>query len=729
MEAQSQTVFKESTDDDAIDLRKYWLTIMRRKWSILFFAFVVTLLVALSVFSIEPTYRAEATLLIESNKANVVSIEEVYGLEGTSSEYFLTQFEILKSRSLAESVVSDFDLVTHPEFNREPTFKFNWREVAGQYVPELAPKEPTAEDTYQAAVDQFIDRLTISPVRKTQLVKISFEAYDPQFAADMANALANAYIDSNLEAKLELTVKASSWLTERLSGLKEKVQESERRLQEFKDQEQIVGGNGGIDIASNELDLVATKLVEARRDRLGIESQYQQIRGISKSNIEALERIPAVLSHPVVQTFKAEVLKAEQRMSELAKRYGPKHPSMIAANSEYRSAKDSLDKQILSVVNGIENEYRVARANERSLESSLGNTKTTLQDLNRKEYRLNELEQEAETNRKLYDTFFTRLNETAATGDLEAANARISDPAVAPRIPAKPRKGLIIALAFVVSVMFGVMCAFLLDALNNTVRGTADIEAKLHQGVLGILPLIPGAKKKKLSYRHYLEDTRGGFSEAVRTIRTSLILSSLDSPKKTIAVTSTVPGEGKTSTSLSLAYSLGQMERVLLIDADMRRPSIGKVFGLDSRAPGLSNLVAGTSSLEEVVLQRPDDGIDVIPAGVIPANPLELLSSERFSKVLAALEGQYDRIIIDTAPCQAVSDSIAIANKVGGMVYVVKSDSTPLPQIKAGIKRLVNANAPLVGVVLNQVNMKKASRYYGEGYSGYYDVYGYSGKA
>ena len=729
MEAQNPVFNDSRTDDDVIDLRQYWLTIMRRKWSILFFSFVVTLLAALAVFSIEPTYRATATLLIESNKANIVSIEEVYGLEGAGSEYLLTQFEILKSRSLAESVVNDLDLAVHPEFNREPAFKFNWREIAGQYIPELAPGEPTAEGRYQSAVDQFIGRLEIEPIRKTQLVQISFQAFDPKFAADMANALANAYIENNLEAKLELTVKASSWLTERLSGLKEKVQESERRLQEFKDREQIVGGNGGIDIASNELDLVATKLVEARRDRLGVESQYQQIRGISKSDTEAFERIPAVLSHPVVQTFKAEVLKAEQRVSELAKRYGPKHPRMIAANSEYRSAKDSLDKQILSVVNGIENQYRVARANERSLESSLGSTKTALQDLNRKEYRLNELEQEAETNRKLYDTFFTRLNETAATGDLEAANARISDPAVAPSIPAKPRKGRIITLAFVVSVMFGIMCAFLLDALNNTIRGTADIEAKLHQGVLGILPLIPGAKKKKLSYRHYLEDSRGAFSEAVRTIRTSLILSSLDSPKKTIAVTSTVPGEGKTSTSLSLAYSLGQMERVLLIDADMRRPSIGKVFGLDGRAPGLSNLVAGTSSLEEVVLQCPDDGIDVIPAGVIPANPLELLSSERFSKVLAALEGQYDRIIIDTAPCQAVSDSIAIANKVGSMVYVVKSDATPLPQIKAGIKRLVNANAPLVGVVLNQVNMKKASRYYGEGYSGYYDVYGYSGKA
>lgn len=727
MDAQKNNSFDRLLQDDVVDLHQYWLTIMRRKWGILGFAFVATLLAALVVFSLEPVYRATATLLIESKQAKVVSIEEVYGLDSSNNEYYLTQFEILKSRKLAEKVIQKYGLVEHPEFNRAPAFSFNWKEYAGQYIPELAPKEPTQEQRYQAVVAAFSKRLAVLPVSKTQLVKISFESYDPRFAAQMANAIGEAYIDSNLEAKLELTVKASSWLNERMGGLKEKLRESERRLQEFRDREQIVGGNGGLDIASTELDLVATKLVDARRQRLELEGLYQEIRAIGKSApAERYERIPAVLGHSVVQSYKAALLKAEQKESELSKRYGHKHPKLIAAKAEVSTARRSLDRQIMSVVNGIENKYRVARSSENSLEGSLGSTKQQIQGLKRKEYQLKELEQEVETNRQLYDTFFTRLNETAATGDLETANARIADPAVAPVSPAKPRKNLIIMMSFIISLMFGVMCAFLLELLNNTVRSSGDVQSKLGATMLGLLPKLAGRKGEKVSYRYYLEDNTSGFSEAVRTIRTGLILSSLDNPHKIIAVTSTVPGEGKTSTSLSLAYSIGQMERVLLIDADMRRPSIGKLFEFGNKAPGLSNLVAGTAALSECVHTLEEEGIDVIPAGIIPPNPLELLSSDRFVKVLEVLEKHYDRIVIDTAPCQAVSDALVLSRHIGSMVYVVKSDSTPVPQIKAGLKRLAEVNAPVVGVVVNQVNMKKASRYYGEGYSGYYDVYGYS---
>jgi len=404
------------------------------------------------------------------------------------------------------------------------------------------------------------------------------------------------------------------------------------------------------------------------------------------------------------------LFKVEQRQSELAKRYGPKHPKLIAANSELSSARRSLDRQIMSVVNGIENQYRVSRASERSLEGSLGSSKQQIPGLKRKEYQLKALEQEVETNRQLYETFFTRLNETDATGGLETANARIADPAVPPLSPEKPKKGLIVSLGFIGGMFFAIGCAILFEVLNNTIRSSSDVHTKLGRPVLGLLPMLSGRKADKSSYRHYVEDNKSGFSEAVRTIRTGLVLSSLDNPHKTIAITSTVPGEGKTSVALSLAYSLGQMGRVLLIDADMRRPSIGKVFGFGSKSSGLSDLVAGTASLEDCVHSLENEGIDVLPSGLIPPNPLELLSSARFAKVLEVLEKRYDRIIIDTAPCQAVSDALVLAPLIASMVYVVKCDETPDAQIKAGLRRLDEVDAPMVGVVLNQVNLKKAAR-------------------
>ncbi|MEW5009167.1 MAG: polysaccharide biosynthesis tyrosine autokinase [Cycloclasticus sp.] len=711
--------------EEVIDLRQYWQTIMQHKTGILSFSFVVTLLTILVVYSMTPVYRATATLLIESQQAKVVSIEEIYGLDSSNTEYYLTQFEILKSRRLAENVIRQYNLVEHPEFNQTPFISFSWRDIAAQFMPDLAAQEPSQEDVFQGVVDAFIGRLSIAPVRKTQLVKISFDAFDRVFAAKIANAIGEAYIDSNLEAKLSLTIKATSWLNERLGGLKEKLSQSEQALQAFRDREQIVGSGGGLDIANRELDLLAAKLVDSKRARLEVEGLYSEIKAMgANAPAETYESIPAVLRHPVIQSYKESMLKVEQKKSELSKRYGFKHPKMVAVTAELSSARSLLNTQIMSVVRGIENKYRIARQSERALQGSMGKNKQNIQGLMGKSYQLKELEQEVKTNRALYDSFFTRLNETTATSSLESANARLSDPAVAPRIPAKPKKKLIVILSLLVSLMFAVVCAFLLESLNNSIKTAADVQEKLAQAMLGLLPELKD-KAERASYLQYIEEPKSGFSESVRTIRTGLVLSSLDNPHKVIAVTSTVPGEGKTSVAFSLAYSLGQLERVLLIDADMRRPSIGKFLAYASGAPGLSNLVAGTATLEECIHSHEKTGIDVMSSGIIPPNPLELLSSQRFATVLQELEGRYDRIVIDTAPCQAVSDALVLSKLVGSMVYVVKADDTSASQVKAGLKRLLDVEAPVAGVVLNRVSVDKGSRYYAEGYAGYYDVYGY----
>lgn len=725
------------SQDDVIDLRQYWRTIMNHKWGIMGFTALVTLLAILAVLAMQPIYRATATLLIESQQAKVVSIEEVYGMEGDSSEYLLTQFEILKSRRLAEKVVQELDLVDHPMFNQPsrlkqylPDISFDWREYLPVELPEKAA-EPVEETNAEAAkfkrvVDAFMGQLSISPVRKTQLVRISYESNDPELAAEIANAVGNAYIEDSLQAKLDLTVKASSWLSEQLQGLREQVNEAEQKMQAFRDEEKIVGAKGGLDIANRELDLVAEKLVDARRQRLELESVYRQIQSLGRDNPDRLELVPQVLQHPLVQRMKENTVEVERRISELSKRYGEKHPKMQAARSELASAKSNLNKQIISVVRGLENNYQAARANERSLERSLQGTKGNIQSLNRKEYKLRELQQDVDTKRALYDTFFTRFNETSATGDLKTANARVSDPAVVPTSPIKPKRKMIVVATFIAATLFAIAFAFLLQALNNTVRSLSDVENKLGAAMLGLLPRL---KKKRRnpnpSYRQFIDEPHSTYAEALRTIRTGVVLSALDSPHKVLTVTSTVPGEGKTTTALGLACALGQMEKVLLLEADMRRPAIARALGLDTKAPGVSGLVAGTAELSACVQRFEDGNIDIMTAGVIPPNPSELLSSKRFSTVLMALESKYDRIVIDTAPLQAVSDALVLAPLAGAMIYVVKSDSTPYQQAREGLKRLKEVNAPLIGVVLTQVNVKAGLKY-GQSYGGYYDTYGYS---
>ncbi|WP_372740378.1 GumC family protein [Neptunomonas sp.] len=717
--------------EDVIDLRQYWQTIMRQKWGIIGFAFIVTLLTALVVFSITPIYRATATLLIESQQANIVSIEEVYGLDGGKSEYFETQFEILKSRSLAEKVVTKLDLVNHPVFNQPEKsllpFDLNWREWLPFELPVAEERVVTDTAKFRSIVDQFMAGLSISPMRKTQLVKIAYESSNAELATLIANTVGESYIESNLDAKLQLTLKASSWLSGQLEGLRTELTKAEQRLQEYREKEQIVGERGGLNIAGQELELVAGKLVDARRDRLEAESLYNQVRAIGKNNPSRLELVPTVLQHPLVQSMKESYARVELKRSELAKRYGAKHPTMQAVDSELGNARSALNRQILSIVNGIETNYKVALANERSLESALDGTKGNIQNLSRKEYKLSEYQQDVETKRAVFNTFLTRFNETSATGDLKTANARVSDPAVIPLYPVKPQKQKIVALTFVVSGMFAVMFAFVLQALNNTVKTASDVEGKLGVVMLGLLPLLPRNRKKPhQSYDMFMDDPQSSYAESLRTIRTGLILSALDNPHKVVSVTSTVPGEGKTSLALGLAFATGQVEKVLLIDADLRRPSIAKALGLDRAAAGLSSLVAGTAAIDECIQHFEAGNIDVMPAGIIPPNPSELLSSKRFADVLTQLEGRYDRIIIDTAPSQAVSDALVLAPLVGAMIYVVKSDSTPYQHAKNGLKRLREAHAPVIGVVLNQVDVKKGAKYYGEEYGGYYDVYGYS---
>ena len=716
-------------DEEVIDLRQYWRTLMRNKWGIIGLAFIVTVLTVLVVFSMKPVYKATATLLIESQQANVVSIEEVYGLDRSNSEYYLTQFEIIKSRKLAERVVAKLKLQEHPEFNQEPGFSFNWRELLPFALPE-AESNPDTAAAERAALNEFIDgfhsRLTVSPVRKTQLVKITFEANDPKLAAAVANEVGQAFIENNLDAKLEVTLQASTWLSERIGSLLADKKAAEDKLQAYLDEEDIVGEEGGATIANKQLELVSNKFIDAQKDRLKLESIYAQIKA-AKGSISKYELVPGVLQDRTVQEFKRSLLEVQLKRSELARRYGAKHPKMEAAQSELNRARSALNRQIQSVINGIKSDYLAAVASEKSLASTMESSRSSVQSVQRKEFRRQELQQEVDAKTAIYDTFVQRFNETNATGDLNTANARIVDPAVVPVLPAKPKKKLIVVAALIASLMAGVVFAFLLEALNNTLQTPEDVENKLSTTLLGILPLLKETKQNpNPSYAEFLAENQSSFAESVRTIRTGIVLSALDNPHKVIAVTSTMPGEGKTSVALSMAFALGQMEKVLLIGADMRRPAFTKALGMDKHAAGLSNFVAGTAKLEECIQRHEEGGIDVIGAGTIPPNPLELLSSKRFAKALQLLEEKYDRIVIDTAPSQSVSDAMVISPLVGGMIYVVKADSTTYQQAKSGIKRLKDVNAPLIGVVLNQVNTKKAAKYYGGDYGGYYDTYGYT---
>jgi capsular exopolysaccharide synthesis family protein len=445
------------------------------------------------------------------------------------------------------------------------------------------------------------------------------------------------------------------------------------------------------------------------------------VRRYGATDISRLESLPEVTSHQSVQNVKREVVLVERKVSELQQVYGPKHPKMIAAQAELIAVQQNLHKQISRLVQGIEDEAETATQNLRALESQFAKAKGAYQNLSTKDTDYQRLLREVDTNRQLFDSFLARQKETAVTGDFDSPVARFTDRAVVPLIPAKPNKKVIVILAFIASLGFAIILVLILDALNDTIKTSDDVEKFLSLRALGYVPKAKrGTSYDDINFAFY-DSNLPLHAEAVRTIRTSMSLMAMGSELATIEVTSSNPNEGKTTTSMNLAFAYATMEKVLIIDADLRKSSLGLRFGLPTYQPGLANILSGTDSVDHCIIKDVKPNVDVMPAGAVPLNPQELLTSAQFAELLTELKTQYGKIIIDTPPVHAVSDALIITSLCDATVLVVKAGQTRSEAIKLTIAKLNQARAKVFGVVLNQFDTKDAQRYQG-GY-GYYQAY------
>ncbi|MEE9335989.1 MAG: polysaccharide biosynthesis tyrosine autokinase, partial [Granulosicoccaceae bacterium] len=583
-------------------------------------------------------------------------------------------------------------------------------------------------------ISRFMQGLSIAPVRRTKLVNIGYVSTDQALTARVANAYAEQYIESYLDAKMEMTTKATSWLTERLGTLKVTLDNSKDKLIKYKEANGLVDVNGSVGrLNEQELLMLTTELAQARTELSSASDVFRQVRSL-QSSPELLEAVPAMQLDPLVQRVKIEQGQAQRQLDELLNRYGARHPKVVDAKSQLSTLNATLEGHLRRVAAGIEKDYQLVRQNVATIQAKLAQGKQEIQAIGTKKYGLDAIEREVATNQGLYDTFFNRMSEARSADGLETANARLSDPAVAPNAPFKPKKQLIIALAALASLILSALMALLYEQMDDTIKSTNDVEVKLGVRLLGIFPLIKGGMFKGTRTLPLnpteIEDPKGTFSESVNTVRTALCLDDGDAPRKIIVVTSSVPGEGKSTVSINLAHSLGQLQRVLLIDGDMRRPTVAKSAGFDKNIPGLSSLITGTASARDCIKRGAfDNSVDILPSGPIPSQPLELLSSKRFEKILGQLGQHYDRIIIDCAPTQAVSDALVLSKLSDAVVYAVKSHDTSMELVKRGLQRLAQVNAKLAGVLITQVDIDRITSYGGDYYyQGYYDYYGYTEK-
>ena len=733
--------------EQQIDIRDYLRVIMKRKWTVIAFFAIIVITVAIHTFTATPVYEASTRLIIDKENPNVVSIQEVMAINASGTDYYQTQYKIIESRTVAREVIRHLNLEKSEEFFPRPkddfisnlkrsireTLSF-WKDSVKSLLRIEHKKTSTTLAEYEPdspLVSAFIKRITVNPIRNSRLVDVNFQAKDPVLATKAVNTLADAFIGQNLETKLRAVQDAVKWLHSRIEDERKRVEKAEQALLGYKEKHSIITdfSSDVENITAQKLAQLNTQVVDAESKRVEAETRYTQAMALTGTP-DMLDSIPEVLNNELIRQIKSMEVELYKRMSELSKKYGQKHPQMVAIESELNTLQKRKTQEVNRVISSLKNEYRVALAKENSLKAALAKQKKESLELNQKAIEYGVLRREAESARQMYELLFKRFKETSLTEDMKTGNIRIVDRAEVPKYPVKPKKKLNILLAIIVGLVTGVGLAFFFEYLDNTIKIPEDVKQHLNIPYLGPAPLFgmesdgnpEGDRSRELVTLHSPKSTG---SESYRGIRTSILFSSAESAPQVILITSAGPKEGKTITTANLAVTMAQSgSKVMILDCDMRRPKLHKVFGA-ARDQGVSNILVGSTDLDKAIFHTHLPNLDIIPCGPIPPNPSEMLGSARMSTLLNKLRKQYAHILIDSPPSTAVTDAVVLSKSVDGVVLVIRAGDTVREIVKNGVAQLETVGAHILGAVLNGVDTGRDSYYY---YQYYYYYYGEDGE-
>jgi capsular exopolysaccharide synthesis family protein len=733
---------EESYKEEQIDLRDYLRVVVKRRWTIFSIFMVVVIAVAVHTFSVVPIYQATARIVIEKENPNLVSIQEVMAVDATGTDYYQTQYKIIESRAVAREVAKRLNLKESVEFFPPPkddvvsSIKGWFKDTVKSYtdwaksllrseVREAVSEE--ALDPDYKLVSALLGRVSVQPIRNSRLVDVSIEAKDPKLAAGMVNELVRTYMDLNLETKLVAAKDAVKWLAERIQEERKKVETAENELLAYKEKQGIITdfSSDSEKITAEKLAQLNSQVVEVEAKRVEAETRYRQAIALEQAP-DMLDSIPEVLKNELVREIKKMEVDLYNQMSEFSKKYGRNHPRMVAIESELEEIKKRKIQEVRRIVNSLRNEYQLTLAREESLKKALADQKAESLDLNRKAVQFGVLQRQAESSRHMYDLLIKRFKETTLTEEMKTGNIRVIDRAEVPQSPIKPKKKLNLLLAIVVGLTLGVGLAFFLEYLDNTIKLPEEVKNQLGIAYLGPIPAFDTGMETdgippELVTLHSPKSTA---SESFRGVRTGILFSSPDRSPQVVMISSAGPAEGKTACAANLAISMAQSDpRVILLDCDMRRPRLHHVFNFE-REKGISSYLVGSNSLEEVILRTQLDNLHVIPCGPIPPNPAEILGSNKMRQLLDRLRQDYSRIVIDTPPLTAVTDSVVLAPYTDGVLLVIRAGETPRPLIQNALGHLHSVKAPILGAVLNGVNTGRYGSYY---YQYYYYYYGEDG--
>lgn len=708
--------------EDEVHLSDYVRVLYKRRWTAITVFLIVVLSVAAYTFTATPIYQASVQILIEKESTNIVSFKEAFEQNQITDDYYQTQYKVLQSRALARRTLDELKLWDHPRFNpaRDKSLTLGTLVaapvalVSGWFKGDTPGESPLVDETQtqSTSIDRFLADLTVSPLRNTRLVDVRFRSPDSALSANVANALAQGYIEQNLEFKFLSSKEASDWLGQQLADQRKQVEGTEQALQRYREGTDAVSLEDRQNIVVQKLADLNAAVTRARIERIQKEAAYNQI-GTLQNDRAALDTFPAIFSNTFIQEQKGELADLQRQQAQLSEKLGPRHPDIVKFGLAVQSAEAKIQAEIAKVAQSMRNDYQQSLAQERSLTSALEQQKSEALELNRKGIEYGALAREAASNRQIFDSLMQRTKETGISGDLKTSNVRIVDAAETPRRPASPNTPMNLLLALFGGTTLAAGLAFFFEYLDSTIKSPADVERHLRLPCLG---MVPALFDKTITNPLITHEVPAHFAECFRALRTSLLFSSAEEGIRSVVVTSAAPGEGKTVVSTNVAVALAQAgQRVLILDADMRRPRVHVVFDKPQK-PGLSNILVGDAKASEAIDKTTVPGLWVIPAGLAPPNPAELLGSKRFTELMASFENHFDWVIIDMPPIMPVTDASVVAQLATSVLFVISADKTSRQAAQHAIRQLEHARAKFSGAVLNRVDLEHNSYYYSQYY-------------
>jgi len=708
--------------DSEVHLLDYVKVLYKRRWTATTAFLVVFFGVVIYTFTATPIFEAKTQILIEKENSNVVSFKEAIEQNQIADDYYQTQYRILQSRALARRTIDALKLWDHPLLTQRTEGMV--ATIVGAplaiFHSAATAEPPSAEETkaQSRAIDRFLAGLTVSPIRNSRLVDVKFDAPDAALSARVANGLAKAYIEQNLEFKFLSSKEASDWLGQRLSEQRQQVESTEQALQRYREQTGAVALEDRQNIVVQKLADLNAAVTRAKTERLQKEAAYNQVRALSERN--ALDTFPAILANTFIQQQKSEIADLQRQQAQLSEKLGPRHPDMLKLANAIQTAETKLQAEIAKVVQAVKNEHQAAVIQEQNLAGALEQQKRDALALNRKGIDYGVLQRDAATNRQIFDSLLQRAKETGVAAELKTNNIRVVDPAETPRKPASPNAPTNVLLGLFGGLTFALGLTFFFEYLDNRIKTPEEVKTHLGLPFLGMVPALFGQEGHDPVMNNGVPQS---FAEAFRAIRTNVLFSSTDDGPKTVVVTSTAPGEGKTLVATNLAIALAQASlRVLIVDADMRKPRVHGVFK-QPQEPGLSNVLVGNAKASESVRSTDVPGLWALSAGMLPPNPAELLGSKRFKEFVTTLGQHFDWVVIDTPPVMAVTDSVIAGHVVQGIVFVLGSEMTNRHTAQRAVEQLANSKAKFVGAILNRVDLQHHGYYYSQYYRKEYGAY------